>query len=128
MNILAIDHGEKRIGLAWVDIGIGVVLPLGVVQNETELVKLVNEEKPDKIIVGLPFGLQGQETEHTQKIRNFADALTSQVQAPIEFFDERFSSRQADAMGSGVSRDEKSAMVILESYLEQQKNKTSKDV
>jgi RNase H-fold protein (predicted Holliday junction resolvase) len=42
---------------------------------------------------------------------------------PIEFFDERFTSQQADAMGGSVSRDEKSAMAILEGYLEFLKNK-----
>jgi putative Holliday junction resolvase len=123
MNILSIDYGEKRIGLAWVDTGIGVVLPFGLALNEAELIKIIQEEKPDKLIIGLPLSLQNQETKHTEEIRKFADKLTSQIDVPIEFFDERFTSQQADAMGGSVSRDEKSAMAILEGYLEFLKNK-----
>jgi putative Holliday junction resolvase len=123
MNILSIDYGEKRIGLAWVDTGIGVVLPFGLALNKAELIKIIQEEKPDKLIIGLPLSLQNQETKHTEEIRKFADKLTSQIDVPIEFFDERFTSQQADAMGGSVSRDEKSAMAILEGYLEFLKNK-----
>lgn len=122
MNILAIDHGEKRIGLAWVDTGINVVLPLGVVQNELELIKVINEENPDKIIIGLPLSLKNEETKHTEIIRAFAGRVSAQVNIPIEFFDERFSSKQADTMSGGVSRDEKAAMIILQSYLESKKS------
>lgn len=121
MNILSIDYGEKRMGLAWVDTGIGVVLPFGLALNEAELIKIIQEEKPDKLIIGLPLSLQNQETKHTEEIRKFADKLTSQIDVPIEFFDERFTSQQADAMGGSVSRDEKSAMAILEGYLERLK-------
>jgi putative Holliday junction resolvase len=123
MNILSVDYGQKRIGLAWSDTTIGVVLPFGVVKNEAELIKIIGEEKPDKIIFGLPLSLQNQETKHTEEIRKFVDKISSQIEVPIEFFDERFSSAQADAMGSGVSRDEKSAMIILEGYVEHLKNK-----
>jgi RNase H-fold protein (predicted Holliday junction resolvase) len=69
------------------------------------------------------LSLQNQETKHTEEIRKFVDKISSQIEVPIEFFDERFSSAQADAMGSGVSRDEKSAMIILEGYVEHLKNK-----
>jgi putative Holliday junction resolvase len=103
MNILSIDYGEKRIGLAWVDTGIGVVLPFGLALNEAELIKIIQEEKPDKLIIGLPLSLQNQETKHTEEIRKFADKLTSQIDVPIEFFDERFTSCCASASGARAS-------------------------
>ena len=122
MNILAIDFGTKNIGLAWCDTGIGVVLPYGVVKK-TELAGFIAKEKIDKVVVGLPLGLDGKENANTVRVKKFADELRAQISAPVEFFDERFSSQQADRSEGGASRDEKSAMVILEGYLA--KNKLS---
>lgn len=130
MKILAIDYGTKRIGLALVSTELSVVIPFGVLKNENSgvvkntLAKLVKDEDIKKIIVGLPIGLrQEKETEHVLHIRAFATELESAVGFPVELFDERFSSQQADRMGPGASRDEKSAMVILEGYLETLKRK-----
>ncbi|MBU0597332.1 Holliday junction resolvase RuvX [Patescibacteria group bacterium] len=124
MNILGIDYGKKRIGLAWVDTDLGVVLPFGQFQTSDfrlQIGELVEKEKVDKIVIGLPIGLDGKENENTKSVQVFVEELKEQIDLPIEFVDERFSSRQADAMGGTVSRDEKSAMVILSSYLEQSK-------
>lgn len=134
MNLLAIDYGEKRIGLAWVNTDLGVVLPFGVIMNQElgntnqELINLINKEKINKIIIGLPIGLDGKENKNTVRIRQFGENLKTETSIPVEFFDERFSSQAADRKGSGVSRDEKSAMVILESYLEYQKNISSNTI
>jgi len=124
MNILAIDYGTKNIGLAWVATGLGVVLPYGVIKdkNLVELAKLIKKENIDKVIVGLPFGLEKKENENTKKIKKFTSDLKDLIDIPVEFEDERFSSQAADRMeGGGVSRDEKSAMVILQGYLEKKK-------
>ena len=124
MNILAIDYGTKNIGLAWVETGLGVVLPYGVIKdkNLSELAKLIKKENIDKLIVGLPFGLEKKENANTEKIKKFVSDLKELVDIPVEFEDERFSSQAADRMeGGGVSRDEKSAMVILQGYLEKKK-------
>ena len=120
MNILAIDYGTKNIGLAWAQTGLGVVLPYGVIKDKNlgELVKLIKKENIDKVVVGLPLGLEGKENANTKKIKKFASDLKGLINIPIEFEDERFSSQAADRMGEGgASRDEKSAMVILQSYL-----------
>lgn len=120
MNLLAVDYGTKNIGLAWAQIGLGVVLPYGVIKdkNLAELVKLIKKENIDKVIIGLPFGLKEKENENTKKIKKFAGDLKNFIDIPIEFEDERFSSQAADRMGAGgASRDEKSAMVILQGYL-----------
>lgn len=124
MNILAVDYGTKNIGLAWAQIGLGVVLPYGVIKdkNLAELVKLIKKENIDKVVIGLPFGLQEKENANTEKIKKFAGDLKNLIDIPIEFEDERFSSQAADRMeGGGASRDEKSAMVILQGYLERNK-------
>jgi len=121
MNILAIDFGTKNIGLAWCDTGIGVVFPFGVIKNEDkakakkDLLKFIETERVEKLVVGLPLSLDGTENKNTERIRAFVESLDLKIKS--EFFDERFSSRQADRSEGGASRDEKSAMVILEGYL-----------
>ncbi|OGH71268.1 MAG: hypothetical protein A3G00_02320 [Candidatus Magasanikbacteria bacterium RIFCSPLOWO2_12_FULL_43_12] len=128
MNIIAIDYGSKNIGLAWCDDALGVVLPFGMVQNadnrtHNELVNLIKKEKIDKIVIGLPLGLDGKENNNTTRVRKFVDDLKKEIKIPVDFVDERFTSAQADRMDGGMagaSRDEKAAMVILESYLAKQ--------
>lgn len=120
MNVLAIDYGDKRIGLAWVQTGLDVILPYGLITGGLkELVSLIKKEHIDKLVIGLPIGLErSEENKNTEKVRKFADKLKKETGLPVEFVDERFSSAQADSMGGEVSRDEKSAMVILQSYID----------
>jgi putative holliday junction resolvase len=117
MNILAIDYGTKNIGLAWCDTGIGAVLPFGVGKNIDEVQKVVLEDKIDRVVIGLPIGADGKENANTARIRKFGDDLRQRTQIEIAYYDERFSSQAADRMEGGVSRDEKSAMIILEDWL-----------
>jgi len=123
MNILAIDFGTKNIGLAWCDTDIGIVLPYGIIKNQNldELSQLIKKENIDQVIIGLPLGLNNEENINTKRVREFGDRLKSLVNIKIDFFDERFSSAQADRTEGGVSRDEKAAMVILEDYLASKK-------
>ncbi|MEK7644691.1 MAG: Holliday junction resolvase RuvX [Patescibacteria group bacterium] len=124
MNILAIDYGKKNIGLAWCDTGIGAPLPYGVIKdrNISELTDLIINEKIDKVIIGLPLGLDGRENANTAAAREFGGRLKSQIKASVEFFDERFTSAAADKLGGTVSRDEAAALVILQNYLDKINN------
>lgn len=127
MHILAIDFGTKRLGLAWADTTLGVVLPYGLIEEEKmdakvrALSKLINKEKITQVVVGFPLSLKSQENKNTERIKKFVFELQKYITANIDYFDERFSSQAADAVGEGVSRDERSAMVILEGYLHKQK-------
>ena len=122
MNILAIDYGKKRIGLAWVNTALGVVLPYGIL-GENELPDFITAEKIDKVIVGWPIGLDGKENKNTDAVKTFAEKLKKDIKISIEFMDERFTSAEADRMGGEASRDEKAAMLILQSYIDKQKKK-----
>jgi len=125
MNILAIDFGTKNIGLAWCDTGIRVVFPFGLIKNEDkakakkELLKVIETERAGKLVVGLPLSLDGSENKNTERIRAFVASLDLKIK--VEFFDERFTSAQADRSQGGANRDEKAAMIILEGYLEKLK-------
>ncbi len=124
MNILGVDFGQKRIGLAWVQEGLDLILPYGVIQHEEwkeKLPSLIKEEGIQKVVIGNPLGMSGEDNENTKRVQAFADELKELAQLPVEMYDERFSSKQADAMGGDASRDEKSAMVILQSYMDAHK-------
>lgn len=129
MNILAIDFGTKKIGLAWTQSDIGVVLPYGLIYEKPnssrldQLVNLITEEKIDELVVGLPINvdLEKQENMNTKRVRDFIKQLNCRIDIPVTFIDERFSSAEADEMGGEATRDEKSAMVILQSYFKDQK-------
>jgi putative Holliday junction resolvase len=90
-------------------------------KSKEQLIELFKHEHIQKVIIGLPLGLDGKENENTIRIREFVKVLQSEIAIPFEFFDERFSSYAADRMEGGASRDEKSAIVILESYLTKNK-------
>jgi len=126
MNILAIDYGQKNIGLAWMQLGLDIVLPYGrlkskeLVGENNALVRLIHDEKIDTIVIGLPLTLdEGTENANTLRVRGFGDALGKEVGVPIVYVDERLSSFEADEMGGEVSRDEKAAMVIMHNYKNQ---------
>ncbi len=125
MNILGVDYGQKRIGLAWVQEGLDLILPFGQINNEqgtiNKLAELVQSEGIDRVVIGIPLGMAGEENENTKRIRAFADEVRDATSIEVELYDERFSSQQADAMGGDATRDEKSAMVILQGYLKSNK-------
>ena len=135
MKILGIDYGTKRMGLAWSDTTLGIVLPYGIVsvpstkspvpsQKEKlfkKVIDLIKSEHLDKVVIGLPITLTGQENQKTDSVQELAFEIQKHTGIPVEMCDERFSSQQADAVGAGVSRDEKSAMIILQSYLDRKK-------
>ncbi len=125
MNILAIDYGQKRIGLAWMQEGLDVILPFGVIRVDgssqnpyQELIDVIKNERIGKVIIGLPLGAEGEETPNTKRVREFAQHIEKSTSVPIIFIDERYTTHEAGRMGGIASADEKSAMLILESYNE----------
>ncbi|MFH1291576.1 MAG: Holliday junction resolvase RuvX [bacterium] len=117
MKILAIDYGTKNIGLAYYNKEVDVILPCGQVNNMDEVVNFIKQWGVEQVIVGLPLGLDSKGNKNTKRIKNFVRELKNKTGLEIKLTDERFSSQQADRMGQGVSRDEKSAMIIMQSYL-----------
>lgn len=122
MNILAVDFGTKKMGLAWMRVGLDVILPFGVIEEgtngsrKTQLEQLVKAEGINRIVFGLPIHEEtGEETKNSERVRTFVQSLEL-GDVEVVFEDERFTSREADTMEGEASRDEKSAMLILEAY------------
>lgn len=136
MRILAVDHGEKRIGLALSDPTGTIASPLQVIKHVSRLIdsaqvaEIATQHETELIVIGQSFDDAGQPNLAGRRAAKFAEALKEQTQIPIELFDESFSTQDARAtrIEMGVSRkkraghmDELAALMILRSYLKTQK-------
>lgn len=100
-RILAIDFGLKRIGLAISDELKLIAVPYRAVPNDEnvldEIVKIIDMEGVDEVVIGLPLNLDGREGEIARKVRQFGEELKKHLEnITIKFFDERFTSRMAE--------------------------------
>jgi putative Holliday junction resolvase len=127
MKLLGVDYGEKRLGLAFSDTILHIVLPYGVIEKRKSLTQaealaeIVNKGAVERVVFGFPLSTSGRENRNTQRVQELAFELGKLVTATIDFFDERFTSQAGDARGGGASRDEKAAMIILEDYITKNK-------
>ncbi|GJQ51635.1 MAG: putative pre-16S rRNA nuclease [Anaerolineaceae bacterium] len=133
MRILAVDHGEKRIGLALSDPTATIASPLKVIAHASRLLdaaqtaNLAAENGVGLIVVGQSFDEDGNPNLAGRRAAKFAEALREQTQIPVELFDESFSTQDARAtvIELGASRkkraghhDALAAVAILRSYIE----------
>jgi putative Holliday junction resolvase len=136
MKILAVDHGEKRIGLALSDPTGTLASPLTVIKHVSRLMdaaqvaSLATENEAGLIVIGQSFDEDGRPNLAGRRAAKFVEALKEQTQTPIVLWDESFSTQDARSarIEMGVSRkkrtghhDALAAVVILQSYLEAKK-------
>jgi len=126
--IIALDVGERRIGVAIAGLGSRLARAWGTIERSAESVQKIKElatdEKAKAIVVGLPRGMEGQETAQTAHTRAFANELKP-LGVPIYMQDETLTSKQAEAelMARGVQYnkgdvDALAALYILNDFLE----------
>jgi len=133
MRILALDVGTKTIGVALSDElgitanGVTTILRKNTRYDTGEIKKLVETYNPSEIVVGVPYDMNGEVTERGSEIMQFALKLKEALELPINYWDESFSTVNAENMliGANVSRkkrkkviDKMAAVFILEEYLE----------
>lgn len=137
MRILGIDYGDARVGVAVSDL-LGIMANgVGTIQNKSkkylmsELGAVIDEYKPEKIVIGLPKNMDGSEGFRVDATHEFAEALKKIYDGEIVFWDERLSSMGAkrflnETNTRGKKRkdvlDTVAACIILEGYLNSQKN------
>lgn len=113
--MLGIDYGDRRIGLAVADSEDRIAVQRSVLENADDLcgriAQIVREGGMEKVIVGLPLGLNGQETEQTRKTQAFIHALRSALTVPVDVMDERLTSVEGGS-------DAGAAVLILQSFLD----------
>ncbi len=137
MKILAVDHGEKRIGVAISDETATIAVPLKVVEHVSraidaaQVADLAVQNTVSLIVIGQSFDDDGNPNPAGRRAGRFADELKNQTNIPIELWDESFSTQDARAarIELGVSRKRRAghqdifaAVVILQSYLESRRH------
>lgn len=138
MNILGIDHGSKRVGLAIGSTDSGVAAPLKVLSRSgkatliEEIRAVIVSEAIDRVVVGLPLAENGGPSAQADVARAFAARLEESIDVPVVLEDERLSSREIEShmnamggqkawKGSGLDRDSAAAMLFLQTYLDKLK-------
>ena len=123
MRILALDPGEARCGCAVSDPSGTLATPLAAVQRPdtrrglARLAALAAEVEAEMVLVGLPLTLAGEEGAQAARARDFSERLGSRVRVPVELYDERLTTRMAEAHGGTADADSRAAAHLLESYL-----------
>ena len=139
--ILGLDIGDARTGVAISD-ELGVAAhPLCTIQRKSrkavlaELQELVAVHNVERIVVGLPLQLDGETGTQAKKVKQFAERLAQQVNLPIVFWDESFTTVEAAQILRGTKKrrkkrkqviDQVAAVLILEGYLEELRNSRGK--
>ena len=135
MRILAVDPGEKRIGIAISDPTGTIANPLTAVQHTScrvdaaTIADLANQYQAGLIVIGKSFDEEGLSTPASRNADRLAEAIGQQCDIPLTMWDESFSTQDARQarIEMGTSRrkrhghlDELAATVILQSYLDAQ--------
>lgn len=122
MRVLALDHGTVRIGCAISDPSGTLATPLPVIEppEPRAVAELVDEHGVERVVVGLPLHLSGEEGSQAALARSFCTELEAMLKVPVETYDERLTTRMADASrraGASASRDSLAAAHLLEAFL-----------
>jgi putative pre-16S rRNA nuclease len=124
VKVLALDYGSARTGVAVSDPTGTLARPLEVVENAStpsglkRLAELVEREGVERIVVGLPVTLRGERGAQAEETDAFVAALRAVTEVPIESFDERFTTKLAEAQPSEAPSDAVAAAHLLSTYLE----------
>lgn len=125
---MALDIGEKRIGVAVASYATMLASPLITLENDKELIKnlkeIVKTHKVDHLIVGLPRGLDGQTTKQTETVKAVASDIEAKLSLKVAFQDEALTSAKAHEELSGRGKiytkadvDKLAACYILEDHI-----------
>ena len=132
-RLLAIDYGEKRLGLAISDPNQIISKPLKTIilsdslHMYNELEKIISDYDIQKLIIGLPLGMDGKNTQQTSKVEAFKEDLQNKISIPVILFDERLSSVSAkkSLISQGIKTghnkskiDQTAAAIFLQHFLD----------
>nr|AGQ19802.1 putative endonuclease [Candidatus Actinomarina minuta] len=121
-NLLAIDYGERFVGIAIRTLKTTIPIPLKVIDSKKETINksiqlIIKEYDINEIIIGYPIGLNNSENRMTKLVNIFIKEI-GKFNIPIYKIDERLSSKLFSD-GSKDRIDDLSALEILESYIKQ---------
>jgi len=132
MQIIAFDYGEKKIGVAVGQTSTNTSSPLKIIFNKDNktnwisISSLLDEWKPDLILLGKPLNMDGSESVIMKKVDKFYKELKSIYDADIEFVDERLTTFEARE----ILKDEKhdnvdahAAKILIDNWFDINKEK-----
>jgi putative holliday junction resolvase len=104
VRVLALDVGDKRIGTAISDpsgtlaTALGVMVRKGLQADVQSIARLADQEGAEFVLVGNPLGLSGEETHQSRRVARFVQGLRGGLTLPVELWDERYSTVDADSL------------------------------
>ncbi len=124
--MLALDYGAARCGCAVSDPSGTIATPVEPVERPgtragmRRLVSLAEETGAEVVLVGLPVSLSGGDSAQTAEVREFARRLQGALGrgSDVQLYDERFTTRLAQATGGSAAEDSRAAAILLEEWLE----------
>jgi putative holliday junction resolvase len=122
-RVLALDFGSARCGCAISDPSGTLATPLEVVERAATkrgvaaIAALVQEQEVERVVVGLPLTLTGEEGAQADETRAFAERLERRIDVPVELVDERLTTRMAERGNVAAASDSVAAAHLLETYL-----------
>ena len=123
-RVLALDYGVARCGVARSDPSGTLVTPLPVVERPAtkkglaRLVEVIESNEAERVVVGLPLTLAGAEGAQAAETREFAERLAKRIGVPVDLYDERLTTRQAERTGGSADEDSRAAAHLLEAFLQ----------
>ena len=123
MRYLAVDFGEKRIGLATSDASGMIATPRRTVPRRSDraaiasIADFARREEVEALLVGLPHHDDGRENALAPRVRSFARKLGEALELPVAFADEHLTSHAAGSRYPNAEIDAAAAAVLLEDYL-----------
>jgi putative Holliday junction resolvase len=136
VRILGIDHGDRHFGLALSDEGEIIASPREVLHGEESVFAavevLIRDEEIGLIVLGLPLNMDGTAGPRVQIVEAFGDRLVERFGLPVEYWDERLTTLQAEQAlrASGLSArkrrekvDKVAAQIFLQSFLDARSNR-----
>jgi putative Holliday junction resolvase len=121
LSFLAFDFGTRRIGVASANTQLGRATPLATISEPgvarfAAIGRLIEEWRPDALVVGVPFHPDGAAHDNTRRARAFGRQLQGRFQLPVHEVDERYSTTEARAAGA-ADADAAAAAIILDQFL-----------
>ena len=132
-RILAIDYGDVRVGLALSDLTCTIAQPFKTLNYDDmdhlikQLFEIIAEKQVNKVVVGIPYNMKGDDTQQTTKVREFVSILEQKLGYEIIFVDERLTSSEAEKfmhqmdIKTGFNKDKIdkiAASIILQEYID----------
>ncbi|MBA2423771.1 MAG: Holliday junction resolvase RuvX [Actinobacteria bacterium] len=123
MKIVALDFGSARTGVAVSDATGTIARPLEVVERASSpdglarVRAIVHEQEAERVVVGLPLTLRGEQGSQALATEEFVRALQDALEVPVESYDERFTTTLAAGAPGTAPEDARAAAHLLDSYL-----------